>query len=659
MIRSEKREFIAIAAIVVLVLLAALPAGVAAATTIFEDDFETGTIDGAKWTYIDSPTPVNGLGSGGTWGILFDGGDDPDDQLTSINISTTCMKNITVSYYAQTVSLEPDNWFVSEYSTNGGGTWTELDNLTDDLSYAMYQHLLLSSADDIQNLRIRFRITAGTQNSTPPGNVPTDEARLDLVTVTGEPMEPALEVNKTVYDPKNETWVKELTAKMDDTLLFKITITNTGNVNLSCIRFWDILDCSLKYQSNSLKINGTDLPPICDPPWFRFKPHVLHPDDCAWSPIGEPCIEDTFTELCPPWDKCRYIIDWVDHDDDNNVSVCDQVYLGICDQVDFTENTEGPLQSAAGGDWYHVDRVPYTLILYDDSCGEYWSFDSVLNWDDPGMNLSNPNGTEWIELCYCKDRYTLLSWTDQSCPGFGDGDLVTMRNERTGEAVQYTVDEEVAIDLVVSREYELDYILQGYYEPFTLEQGQTITIEYNATVERCGVDNNTFHAKGMGCGDNWTYSEPAVVTITVPCPSGEATDPTGQSKEVYTAGEPVYAVGSGFLPNKDVNISIVPFQPLNDGVLINTLGILAGPVPVKTDPNGNITPVEVWSNPVPGHYLMIFDDPDGNYNQDRDPLDDFTVTGAAPLITPPGLVALIGLLSIVAIGTIARKNKKR
>jgi hypothetical protein len=296
--------------------------------------------------------------------------------------------------------------------------------------------------------------------------------------------------------------------------------------------------------------------------------------------------------------------------------------------------------------WYHVDRVPYTLELSNESTGMY--FDSVKNWNE--VDLGNPNETEWFGLCGCKDRYTLLNWQDSAnvFSQLSEGDLVTMRNER-GEEVQYMVTG-VAYDLVVSREWEIACLLET----------ENITIEYNATVVRCGVDNNTFVAKGQGCGD-WIYSDPAVVTVTVPCPSGNATDPTGFSKDVYTLGEDVYGVGSGFAANKDVDIYILPFMTLVGGEDLTLLAIV-GPVPVKTDDNGSIgavNPLLVWPNPTPGHYLMVFDDPDGDFDPGADPLDDFTVIGKLPVFTPPGIVALIGLLSIVAIGTIARKNKKR
>ena len=421
----------------------------------------------------------------------------------------------------------------------------------------------------------------------------------------------ALNVTKEVKDPVSETWVKDLTAKINDTLQFKSTITNTGEVNLTQIRFWDILDCSLVFEGDE----------------YRFKPKVLHPNN-EWD-LGDPSGE-YFTELCPSVGTQRHIGNWDDTNHDGNVSACDQVQL-------YTVPA-----------WYHVDRVPYTLNLSNANGTTY--FDSVLNWDDCGINLNDPNGTKWFGLCGCKDEYTLLNWTHLSCgTGLSPDDLVTMRNDQTLEEVQYTV-EEVAKDLVVSQEVEVACLLNT---------SETITIKYNATVVRCGVDNNTFTAKGLGCGDTWTYSYPAVVTVTVPCapPSGNATDPSGLAKEVYTLGEPVYGVGSGFGANKSVDIYIVPFQTLIDGVPINTLGILAGPVPVKTDINGSIPPTLVWPNPTQGHYLMVFDDPNGDYNQDRDPRDDFTVTGAVPLVTPLGMLALIGLLSIVATGTLVKKRK--
>jgi hypothetical protein len=195
-----------------------------------------------------------------------------------------------------------------------------------------------------------------------------------------------------------------------------------------------------------------------------------------------------------------------------------------------------------------------------------------------------------------------------------------------------------------------------------LEPGQTITIEYNAMVVGCGVDNNTFVAKGMGCGDNWTYSNEDKVTITVPCPSGDAADGTPAIKDVFTAGEPVYAVGRNFEPFKDVDIYITRVRTWANGDNITDYKIV-GPVNTTTDANGSIgidpNKVLMWPDPVPGQYHMVFDDPDGDFDVGDDIADWFSVTGGAvPVVTPLGLVALIGLLSIVATSTLLKKRKR-
>ena len=498
---------------------------------------------------------------------------------------------------------------------------------------------------------------------------------------------PALEVDKTVWN--GTAWVKALTAKINDTLQFRSTITNTGDVNLTQIRFWDILDCSLKYQGRSLKIDNESTR-FCDPWMFRFKPRVLHPDPC-WSPIGNP-INSILMELCPPCGKQRQIVDWDDTNHDGNVSVCDQIELVEPFGV-YYEGLGGDLVVIVdSGVWYHVDRVPYTLNLSNATYGTKY-FDSVLNWDDPDMNLSDPVNSTWLEVCCCKDRYIILNWTDLGCPpGLGINDKVFLRNERTQEVVEYTV-EEVAIDLVVSIEYEMGNLdssvligpLSIYPVSFILEPNQTITIEYNATVVKCGVDNNTFVAKGKYCpmddGDlvaqtlsysnenivtrvidgAWYYSDPAVVTITVPCPSGDAADKTPVIKEVFTVGEPVYALGRDFAPNKSVDIYITPVRTWAFGDTISDYARV-GPVPVVTDANGSIginPKVLMWPDPIPGKWHMVFDDPNDTFDPGIDVIDDFSVIGAAvPVVTPPGLVVLIGLLSIIAISTLIRRKRR-
>ena len=351
--------------------------------------------------------------------------------------------------------------------------------------------------------------------------------------------EPALAVNKTVWDPMNKTWVKELTAKLNDTLQFNCTITNTGNVNLTNVRFWDILDCSLEYEGNgSVKLDGE--PKFLDCPAYLFKPKVLHPDNCDWN-LSDP-FKEYFEDLCLETVLGQIQL-WDDTNHDGNVSACDQLAIGVPIGSINADSGDNLIVIVDGWVWYHVERVPYTLNLSTANGTTY--FDSILNWNDPEMNLSDPINSEWLEVCCCKDRYTLIGWECKNCllDGISPGDTVTLRNERTKQEVQFTVDE-VAKDLVVSREYELGDMLNPLppgspnvariLPSFILEPDQTITIEYNATVVKCGVDTNTFVAKGIEGivnnfvsngdvvavinGGTWYYSDPAVVTITVPCP---------------------------------------------------------------------------------------------------------------------------------------------
>jgi uncharacterized repeat protein (TIGR01451 family) len=628
MIHRDTRKIIAIAAIAVLVLLAAVPlsSAIPAPTLIFEDDFESGNLD--KWfNVLNSVDVTNDSTYAPTWGGYYARFSFNDSAIYSgiiAKIDTSCKKNISLSFARRTVNLTGG---VQEFFTvrfYNGTDWQLIAGYSDNKTWENFTYPLPVTADDNPDLRIRFLLTNAD---------PGEYAFLDNVTVTGEQMSPALEVNKTVYDPVNETWVKELTAKINDTLQFTSTITNTGNINLTQIRFWDVLDCSLNFSGNAT-LNSN---PIALDGDYIFKPKVLH--NTSWAldnPVGT-----EFTELCPGIGIQRHLLAWEDTNEDGNVSACDQVWL-----------------TSPGELWYHVDRVPYTLTLNETDGGLKY-FDSVLDWDE--VILTDPNETKWLGVCCCKDRYTLIGWAPRNCAegGISAGDNVTMRNERTGEEVQYTVEEEVAIDLVVSREYEIDDYLP---ELTQLEPEETITIVYNATVVRCGVDNNTFRAKGMGCGDNWTYSDPDVVTITVPCPSGDAADGTPAIKDVFTAGEPVYALGRNFAPNKNVSIYITPVRTWAFGDIIADYKIV-GPVNTTTDANGNIginPKVLMWPDPVPGQYHMVFDDPDVIYEPGVDLYDLFEVIGVAvPVVTPLGLVALIGLLSIVATSTLLKKRKRR
>ena len=170
-------------------------------------------------------------------------------------------------------------------------------------------------------------------------------------------------------------------------------------------------------------------------------------------------------------------------------------------------------------------------------------------------------------------------------------------------------------------------------------------------------------ANFQDCGD-WMEASNAFLILETSYSTGEATDPTGRTKDVYYTDEIVYATGSGFVPNSTLRIYITEDKHWEDGMAINST-VFRNVSDVPVDGDGNITGFEMWPNPRPGEYDMVFDqDQDGFYNAGRDAVDHwahsgFTVLGQVPALTPVGIAALVGLLTIIATSTILRKRKKR
>jgi len=124
MIRSEKREFILIAAIALLVLLAVVPLGSAITVPIFEDDFASGNLD--NWNKDGSVKVITGGSYQPPWGgyyVTFNGSnsDFDDEEIWTDYIDTTCMKNITLSFARRTVKLnDTGEWFRVRYDIDSG-----------------------------------------------------------------------------------------------------------------------------------------------------------------------------------------------------------------------------------------------------------------------------------------------------------------------------------------------------------------------------------------------------------------------------------------------------------------------------------------------------------------------------------------------------------
>ena len=89
--------------------------------------------------------------------------------------------------------------------------------------------------------------------SIPEDNDGSNNNRSRNVTlVEAVPCEPAIEVDKTVFNETSGEWEKEVTVDLNDTVRFKIEIHNNGTCcNLTDIKVYDYLSDSLKYETGS------------------------------------------------------------------------------------------------------------------------------------------------------------------------------------------------------------------------------------------------------------------------------------------------------------------------------------------------------------------------------------------------------------------------
>jgi hypothetical protein len=154
-----------------------------------------------------------------------------------------------------------------------------------------------------------------------------------------------------------------------------------------------------------------------------------------------------------------------------------------------------------------------------------------------------------------------------------------------------------------------------------------------------------------------------------PSPLAESTDAVGVRKDVYATTDNVYATGSGFQPDTNVDVYIVADLSWSDG----------DPIPddvssdrVKTltaDDYGTIGPATVWPAPLtPGEYDLVFDaNQNGTYDYGIDAVDHpdhpgFTVRwcsvdGEAYPVDKLSILApwlALGAVIIVGAGTILR-----
>jgi hypothetical protein len=173
-----------------------------------------------------------------------------------------------------------------------------------------------------------------------------------------------------------------------------------------------------------------------------------------------------------------------------------------------------------------------------------------------------------------------------------------------------------------------------------------------------GTEITTLYNSGLGTGI---------------CIVGEATDSAGVSQSVFAAGADIYATGSGFPPNKIIDLYIVPDQTWTDGTPIPSDISSDGVNTVQTDAQGALGPILVWPNAPVGLYDLVFDDPNGLYDEDTDIVVGLSQTGFTVgsgsiiggvniptnkvAIIAPYLLTMLGLLSLAVIAISIRKRR--
>ena len=105
---------------------------------LFNDTFEaSSSINTTRWTVNStvSITTIVTLVHSGIRAVLFNGS-GADDALLTANVNTVGYSNITLSYWRRAVELEAGESFDVQYSVDGGSSWTTIESVGGNTSYA-------------------------------------------------------------------------------------------------------------------------------------------------------------------------------------------------------------------------------------------------------------------------------------------------------------------------------------------------------------------------------------------------------------------------------------------------------------------------------------------------------------------------------------------
>ncbi|MFB6212692.1 MAG: hypothetical protein ABEI53_02685, partial [Candidatus Magasanikbacteria bacterium] len=131
--------------------------------SVYHVSWETGGLQG--WTETKNPCGSSGvttnptyLGSNpiGDYALEMEG----NDEFTSPTIDLSDVYNPVLSFYFVTGSTEPDEAHV-EVSTDGGSSWTTVENVINDGSSLFYERIDLSGYGNTSSFKFRFRGASG------------------------------------------------------------------------------------------------------------------------------------------------------------------------------------------------------------------------------------------------------------------------------------------------------------------------------------------------------------------------------------------------------------------------------------------------------------------------------------------------------------------
>lgn len=101
---------------------------------------------------------------------------DPDRASIETGFNTSLYENISIQYQRDTKLLVAPFYFISQWSDDGGATWTTMETLDGDSAWAEVSFLLPASSHNNPNMRIRFEVYSKRRS---------EQANIDNIKVMG------------------------------------------------------------------------------------------------------------------------------------------------------------------------------------------------------------------------------------------------------------------------------------------------------------------------------------------------------------------------------------------------------------------------------------------------------------------------------------------